>query len=170
MAHQCMGQILECHSAALRLSGALAEIGAPVLRIQIIAAIDVLHASLGRDGVLPGPGVGVVDGLVYSGHALAVGRLVLQGDDLILDHPVELAAVVYGHKGDLIEVSARFTERKWEDKEGRKRVSVEFVADDCKILSGRRREEDGQDWARDGGADGCAELEPLSEDDGELPF
>ena len=45
----------------------------------------------------------------------------------------------YGHKGDLIEVSARFTERKWTDRDGHNRISVEFVADEVHILSAAKR-------------------------------
>lgn len=97
----------------------------------------------------------------------------------------------YAHKGDLLEVSARYTERKWEDREGRKRTSVEFVADEVHILSARTRES-GQDGAQaalgaagaqgaeyqyHGGsqaAQGASEcqFEDLGDDpgDGELPF
>ena len=46
----------------------------------------------------------------------------------------------FAHKGDLIETISRYTERKWEDREGRKRTSVEFVADEVHILSARRGE------------------------------
>ena len=50
----------------------------------------------------------------------------------------------YAHKGDLIETVARYTERKWEDREDRKRTSVEFVADEVHILSARNGK-NGQD-------------------------
>ena len=46
----------------------------------------------------------------------------------------------YAHKGDLLEVCARFTERKWEDKEGNKRTSTEFIVDEVSIISSKRKD------------------------------
>lgn len=79
----------------------------------------------------------------------------------------------YAHKGDLIEVSARYTERKWEDKEGRKRTSVEFVADDVKILSSKHHDH-GEDVAQQATSQGfsAGDFRELDDDElsGDLPF
>lgn len=95
----------------------------------------------------------------------------------------------YAGKGDLIEVSARYTERSWEDRNGNKRASVEFVADEVHILSkkgagngqggatGSQAPSYGQgagyqypgDYGGQSGAEN-GEYEELDGGDGELPF
>ena len=97
----------------------------------------------------------------------------------------------YAGKGDLIEVSARYTERSWEDRNGNKRTAVEFVADEVHILAkkgsgsgsdgatagqapsfwqGKGYQYPGAGEAIQGAKDG--EFEELGDDpeDGELPF
>ena len=99
--------------------------------------------------------------------------------------------VQYAGKGDLIEVSARYTERSWEDRNGNKRTSVEFVADEVHILS-KKGAGSGQGGATGSQASSCGQgagyqypggsqaaqgpsddqFEDLGDDpgDGELPF
>lgn len=43
----------------------------------------------------------------------------------------------YAHKGDRVLVRARYTHRDWEDKNGNKIRSHEFVADELSIMNSR---------------------------------
>lgn len=93
----------------------------------------------------------------------------------------------YARKGDLMEVSARYTERKYQDRDGNNRTAKEFVVDEVKILSSRHS--DGQEDAQ-GAYGGRGWNDPYNEngpaqgayggytqdeysdapDEGELPF
>lgn len=82
----------------------------------------------------------------------------------------------YAQKGDLIEVETRYSERKWVDRDGNKRTSAEFVADDVKILAKKR---DSSDQAADQGGypeygdndySGGGFEEIPDENEGRLPF
>ena len=87
----------------------------------------------------------------------------------------------HADKGTMVEAVGEYTERKWEDKEGRKRTSVEIKVEDIKILAGwiggEQTEQDSQVGGY-GGYDGLSESRSYSEaqyseiegDDGELPF
>ena len=88
----------------------------------------------------------------------------------------------FARKGDMLEVVARYAERKYQDRDGHNRVAKEFEVEDVKILSGRRS--DGQEAAQDGyesagnqgayGANAAAQggygAQTDDEDEGELPF
>ena len=52
----------------------------------------------------------------------------------------------YGHKGDLLEVVARYTERKYQDRGGNNRTAKEFVVEEVKIHS--QRHSDAQEAAQ----------------------
>lgn len=43
----------------------------------------------------------------------------------------------YGHKGDLVGVTGYLTSRKWEDKNGNKRTSVEVTCESVELLSSK---------------------------------
>ena len=84
----------------------------------------------------------------------------------------------YAQKGDLIEVDAKLSERKWTDRDGNKRTSTEFVVEDVKILAKKR---DGSDQAADQGGypeygdndysgGGFQEIPEEGENEGRLPF
>lgn len=88
----------------------------------------------------------------------------------------------FARKGDLIEVVARYSERKYRDREGQERTAREFQAEDVKILSSRRS--DGQeaaqgscgaagthgDYGTNAAAQGGYGTQMDDEDEGELPF
>ena len=90
----------------------------------------------------------------------------------------------YARKGDILEVSARYTERKYQDRDGNNRTAKEFVVDEVKILASRRSDgqEDAQDYYRSqgqisearpyagGGGYTGAGGECSEPEDGELPF
>lgn len=98
-------------------------------------------------------------------------------------HNAEFVAK-YAQKGDLIEVEAKLSERKWTDKEGHKRTSTEFVVDEVKILAKKRTSSDQTaDQAADQGdypeysgegygapAFGPNDFTEIKDDDGDLPF
>lgn len=72
----------------------------------------------------------------------------------------------YFSKGTQAAASGRLQSRKWQDKDGNKRVSWEIVADSfyfAQAASGNRKSEESA------GAPAFTEL-PESEQDGELPF
>ena len=70
----------------------------------------------------------------------------------------------YGDKGMRIAVSGILTTRKWEDKDGNKRVSYEIQADSVELLE--RKEDSTRGRVKE-----LPELEELGEDDdGDLPF
>lgn len=77
----------------------------------------------------------------------------------------------YARKGDLLEVVARYSERRYQDRDGHNRVAREFEVEDVKILSNRRSE--GQDAAQSayGGEVAPGDFAEITDtDDGELPF
>jgi single-strand DNA-binding protein len=47
----------------------------------------------------------------------------------------------YANKGALIEVQGVLTSRKWEDKNGNKRVSFEVIVDNASILESKKAED-----------------------------
>lgn len=77
----------------------------------------------------------------------------------------------YAEKGDLLEVSCKYMERKYTAKDGSSRTVKEFEADEVKILQSRRP-------AAQGPQNGAHEPVVVSEDEytditgepGELPF
>ena len=89
-----------------------------------------------------------------------------------------------GQKGRLIAISGRLQSRKWETKEGDKRISWEVVADNVYFLDSRRDGESGRDsgYSRstysssyDSGrssapAPASNTFVELDDGDGELPF
>lgn len=79
----------------------------------------------------------------------------------------------YTRKGDMIEAVTRYTERKWEDREGKKRKSVEFVVDEVKILQSDHRAQDAsyQDATSGHAFPAPPDYAELNDEDaGELPF
>ncbi|MDR0293390.1 MAG: single-stranded DNA-binding protein [Oscillospiraceae bacterium] len=90
----------------------------------------------------------------------------------------------YFRKGQLVAVAGRLQSRKWEDKEGNKRVSFEVVADEVHFAE--RKQDSPQAYgAQPSGApphrpqqdetppfrlDAPATFAELDDDDGELPF
>ena len=95
----------------------------------------------------------------------------------------------YFRKGQLIALSGSIQTRNWEDKDGKKRKSVEVVADEA-YFAEPKRQSDGQDFSAYSAAPASGYGAPLgaaspddtgsqlnpgsdfyeSEDDGELPF
>lgn len=94
-------------------------------------------------------------------------------------HNAEFVAK-YAQKGDLLEVETKLSERKWEDRDGNKRTSTEFVVEDVKILAKKRTSSDQTaDQAADQGNypgysgneyNGGDWQEIPDEDEGDLPF
>ena len=87
----------------------------------------------------------------------------------------------HADKGTMVEAVGEYTERKWEDRDGRKRTSVEIKVEDIKILSGwigGEQTEQAEQATQYGGYDGLSESRSYSEaqyseidgDVGELPF
>ncbi len=68
----------------------------------------------------------------------------------------------YLHKGQQVYIEGRLQTRKWEDKEGQQRTSVEVVANEMTML-GERREKGMSD-------DISAESPPPEMDEDEFPF
>ena len=73
----------------------------------------------------------------------------------------------YAHKGDLLEVSAKYTERKWKDDHGQTRVSKEFQVDEVKNLTGRQADNQSHTASQGFAPSDFAESD---EEHGELPF
>lgn len=46
----------------------------------------------------------------------------------------------YAHKGDLVEVAAKYRERKYTDRDGQNRTAKEFEVDEVHILSSRSKD------------------------------
>ena len=84
----------------------------------------------------------------------------------------------FARKGDMLEVSARYSERTYQDREGNNRTVKEFEADEVKIISSGRRggaQEAAQGdkipgGAQWGGPPAGAAYEDEDADEGELPF
>ena len=84
----------------------------------------------------------------------------------------------FARKGDMLEVSARYTERTYQDRDGNNRTVKEFEADEVKIISSSRRGGAQEAAQRDkipGGDQGeypqnGAAYEDEEADEGELPF
>ena len=47
----------------------------------------------------------------------------------------------YGHKGDIVGATGSLTTRSWEDKDGKKRTSVEVSCDSVELLSSKKSSE-----------------------------
>lgn len=83
----------------------------------------------------------------------------------------------YVKKGDLIFVSARMQTRKYEDKNGTERTSVEFIVDELQLI-GRTEKRDAEDrdtYSTDGGKpaskSAARAAPPKQEDfDDDIPF
>ena len=84
----------------------------------------------------------------------------------------------YAHKGDMIEAVARYTERKWTDRDNNKRMSVEFVCEDVKILTSKHHDQHSDTGHSDYAAQDYAGAFPApgeyhditDEEGGTLPF
>lgn len=85
----------------------------------------------------------------------------------------------YFRKGQLVAVAGRLQSRKWEDKQGQKRVSFEVVADEVHFAE--RKSDTPADYAPSAprqnsgeslpfNADAPSSFATLDDDDGELPF
>ena len=78
-------------------------------------------------------------------------------------------------KGTMVEVVGEYEERKWEDKEGHKRTSVEIRVEEIHILTGWAKDKAEQEYnespyqGEEQGSDGAADYSEV-EDDGQLPF
>ena len=71
----------------------------------------------------------------------------------------------YAQKGTLIEVAGVLTSRKWEDKNGNKRISFEITTDNASILESKKQSDNKPDISCDDTTD-FSEIEI----DGDLPF
>jgi single-strand DNA-binding protein len=71
----------------------------------------------------------------------------------------------YLHKGQQVYIEGRLQTRRWEDKEGQKRTSVEVVANEMMML-GDRRDNSKQSQESDQVDEG---LDPIADED-EFPF
>ncbi len=93
----------------------------------------------------------------------------------------------YFTKGRMMVVEGRLQSRRWEDRDGNKRTSIEVVADNCYFGDSKRdgdgapRNQGGYDApggygqgyqppADDYGGYGDNQFREIEEDDGELPF
>jgi len=82
----------------------------------------------------------------------------------------------YFVKGQMMALVGSIQTRKWEDKDGNKRVSVEVVADEVSFADSKKDREGaaGRESAYSAGFDapltGTSDFQELSDDDGELPF
>lgn len=72
------------------------------------------------------------------------------------------------HKGSMIVVSGRLQSRKWEDRDGNKRVSWEIKADS--VYFGESKKSEGFDPEKYAQNTKPSEFVELPDDDGELPF
>lgn len=80
----------------------------------------------------------------------------------------------YFSKGRMIVVDGKLQTRKWQDKDGNNRTSVEIVADNCYFGDSKRDGDTGGGYAAappayDGGGYSSASFTEI-EEDGELPF
>ena len=73
----------------------------------------------------------------------------------------------YLHKGQQVYIEGRLQTRRWEDKEGQKRTSVEVVANEMMMLGDRRERERAQE--ADAGEDDQFDL-ISGENEDEFPF
>ena len=73
----------------------------------------------------------------------------------------------YLHKGQQVYIEGRLQTRRWEDKEGQKRTSVEVVANEMMMLGDRRDRERAQE--ADAGEDDQFDL-ISGENEDEFPF
>jgi len=95
----------------------------------------------------------------------------------------------YFTKGRMMVVEGRLQNRRWEDRDGNRRTSIEVIADSCYFGDSKRdgdgapRNQDGYDApggypstggyqppASDYGGYGDNQFQEIEEDDGELPF
>lgn len=70
----------------------------------------------------------------------------------------------YLNKGQQVYIEGRLQTRRWEDKEGNKRTSIEVVANEMMMLGDRRDNNQSQEGTADEG-----QAEPPAEED-EFPF
>ena len=73
-------------------------------------------------------------------------------------------------KGRMAVVSGRLQIRSWTDKEGNKRRTAEIVADDVYFGDSRPTAQDNSYPAIVPGQNRIEPMEPIDEDDGQLPF
>lgn len=88
----------------------------------------------------------------------------------------------YFSKGRMMVVEGRLQTRKWEDRDGNKRTSVEVIADNCYFGDSKRDDAGGAAPYGQGGyndysapSDGYSgygdnQFQEIGDDDGELPF
>lgn len=79
----------------------------------------------------------------------------------------------YFSKGKEIVVRGALQSRKWEDKDGNKRISWEIVADEVDFCGPKQQESDSKEppYPSATGADiSASDFEELSDADGDLPF
>ena len=50
----------------------------------------------------------------------------------------------YGHRGDIVGVTGYLTSRSWEDKDGKKRTTVEVTCSDVELISSKKNTESNQ--------------------------
>ena len=80
----------------------------------------------------------------------------------------------YFSKGRMIVVDGQLQSRKWQDKDGNNRTSIEIVANNCYFGDSKRDGDTGGSYAAappafDGGGYSSANFSEI-EEDGELPF
>ena len=78
----------------------------------------------------------------------------------------KLAEIVqqYVHKGSLIYVSGRLETQSWEDKDGQKHYKTQIVANNMKMLDGKKAAE------ADGRRDESLQADAVPEEDPDCPF
>ena len=77
----------------------------------------------------------------------------------------------YARKGDLLEVSARYAERKYQTRSGENRTAKEFEVDDVKILSSRHSDGQGAAQSAHERAFAPEDYTDITDTDvGDLPF
>ena len=79
----------------------------------------------------------------------------------------------YAHKGDMVAVVGMLTVRKYEDKDGNKRVAYEVLCDRVELLQKRDENQQGnysQYAAKAAQYNASTAYDEIDEDDGDMPF
>lgn len=76
----------------------------------------------------------------------------------------------YFAKGSMAVVSGRLQMRKWQDKDGNKRVSAEVVAESVYFGESKKSASEGDGYALQSAQKQAGDYALLNDDDSELPF
>lgn len=78
----------------------------------------------------------------------------------------------YVHKGDIVAVSGVLTGRKWQDKDGNRRINWEVVTDTVELLSSKKDTQTNTSQSNSYAKPSYAQqsFQPIDIDDASLPF